>query len=103
LIFSVNIFDLDTCQGDSGGPLMIFSNQRWYLIGITSYGQGCALPNNTGVYTRVSAFEKEINCFLKNNTSCVAKTFTIKNSFSAISACFYMNTFITFLFFLIIY
>jgi hypothetical protein len=29
------------------------TDERWYLIGITSYGFGCG---NNGVYTRVSSF-----------------------------------------------
>ncbi|CAF1353689.1 unnamed protein product [Adineta steineri] len=58
----------DTCQGDSGGPLMLFSNDKWYLAGITSYGIGCALPEYAGVYTRVSVYEAWIKCFLENNT-----------------------------------
>lgn len=43
---------VDTCQGDSGGPLTR-GNQ---LIGITSFGDGCARPNKPGVYTRVSTY-----------------------------------------------
>lgn len=42
----------DTCQADSGGPLA----KRRQLVGITSFGDGCADPNLFGVYTRVSRF-----------------------------------------------
>ncbi|CAF0872210.1 unnamed protein product [Adineta steineri] len=64
----------DTCQGDSGGPLMMFSNRQWNLIGITSYGTGCALPDYPGVYTRVSYYVDWISCFLTKNTSCIKNT-----------------------------
>jgi secreted trypsin-like serine protease len=47
----------DTCQGDSGGPMFVFKNQRPVLVGITSYGRGCALANFPGVYSRVSTFK----------------------------------------------
>lgn len=42
---------IDSCQGDSGGPLVSGST----LVGITSWGEGCALPNFPGVYARVPA------------------------------------------------
>lgn len=47
----------DTCQGDSGGPLMARDeDQTWYLIGITSFGRGCARANAYGVYARISSY-----------------------------------------------
>ena len=42
----------DTCQGDSGGPLFIKNEidgvLKFVLVGITSYGEDCALPNLPG-------------------------------------------------------
>ncbi|XP_063705764.1 serine protease snake-like isoform X2 [Culicoides brevitarsis] len=48
-------FKKDSCQGDSGGPLHIFRNSTSFVVGITSFGVGCAsqLP---GVYTRISHY-----------------------------------------------
>ncbi|KAJ4368850.1 hypothetical protein N0V83_005932 [Neocucurbitaria cava] len=52
----------DSCQGDSGGPLINTSTR--VLIGLVSWGDGCAEPNKPGVYTRVAAVLSFINAHL---------------------------------------
>uniref|UniRef100_A0A8C3KHB0 Enteropeptidase n=1 Tax=Calidris pygmaea TaxID=425635 RepID=A0A8C3KHB0_9CHAR len=47
---------VDSCQGDSGGPLTFEDGNKWILVGVTSFGYECALPERPGVYVRVTMF-----------------------------------------------
>ena len=40
-------------SGDSGGPL--FDKINKVLVGVVSWGDGCAIDGNPGVYSRISA------------------------------------------------
>jgi len=53
----------DACQDDSGGPL--FAGEDGEIVGIVSWGRGCADPDFPGVYTRVSQYSEWIQ-----NTIC---------------------------------
>lgn len=56
---------VDACQGDSGGPLVCKKdNNRWYLVGTTSWGWGCA-GRYYGVYTNIARFSKWIKAKVK--------------------------------------
>jgi secreted trypsin-like serine protease len=48
---------IDTCQGDSGGPIVVDGK----LVGITSWGEGCARKGKPGVYVRISRYAKDLH------------------------------------------
>jgi hypothetical protein len=61
----------DTCQGDSGGPLVVpIGGGTFRLVGDTSFGNGCALPNFPGIYGRVA--ENPMCTALQNGIQSVA-------------------------------
>ena len=54
----------DACQGDSGGPLVVQVGNTVKVAGITSWGNGCALPDFPGMYARVASFDSFISSFV---------------------------------------
>uniref|UniRef100_A0A182QNH8 Peptidase S1 domain-containing protein n=1 Tax=Anopheles farauti TaxID=69004 RepID=A0A182QNH8_9DIPT len=58
-----------TCVGDSGGPLQCRISKRgpWILVGITSFGSGCAFKNYPDVYTKISFYRQWIVDTIQNN------------------------------------
>ncbi|NXX52398.1 FA10 factor, partial [Scopus umbretta] len=46
----------DACKGDSGGPFTVSYRNTWFLLGIVSWGEGCAEKGKYGIYTRVSNY-----------------------------------------------
>ncbi|MFC5888312.1 serine protease [Kitasatospora sp. CM 4170] len=50
----------DACQGDSGGPLVVAGR----LVGLVSWGTGCAEAVHPGVYTRVSTVSDAVRSVL---------------------------------------
>lgn len=60
---------VDSCQGDSGGPATATIDGTRRLVGIVSWGEGCALQDKYGVYTNVSKFRQ----WVADNTKGVVK------------------------------
>lgn len=62
----------DTCGGDSGGPLFDLDGANGgtspLLVGITSYGLGCAVRDIPGIYANVGNFFPWISAFLAQPT-----------------------------------
>lgn len=76
---------LDACQGDSGGPFVCKRNlakdkkggtiknhtDLKVLTGVVSFGVGCALAKNPGVYTNVHHFLDFIHDIVNEHDACV--------------------------------
>jgi secreted trypsin-like serine protease len=47
--------------------MMFSSNNQWLLIGLTSFGVGCANKQYSGIYTRVAAFQNWIKTYTNDS------------------------------------
>ena len=63
----------DACQGDSGGPLVAADpdkNMAMSLIGVVSWGFGCAGEDALGIYAEVSYFTNWLNQQMPDLNTC---------------------------------
>lgn len=69
----------DACQGDSGGPLVAADpaqNNAQTLIGVVSWGFGCAGADALGIYAEVSHFTNWLNQQMPDLNTCPANGVT---------------------------
>jgi len=63
----------DACQGDSGGPLVASDPMKYgamSLIGVVSWGYGCAGVDALGIYAEVSHFTDWLNQQMPDLNTC---------------------------------
>ncbi|XP_022082598.1 uncharacterized protein LOC110974931 isoform X2 [Acanthaster planci] len=48
----------DSCEGDSGAPFAVqrLNSNKWYIIGVVSWGEGCDIKDKYGFYVRLHRY-----------------------------------------------
>ncbi|XP_072949952.1 trypsin-1-like [Epargyreus clarus] len=64
-----NAPERDACTGDSGGPLLM-AHPHYTIVGIVSWGRGCARQGYPGVYARVDRFMPWLRVALRHACTC---------------------------------
>ncbi|XP_054650458.1 prothrombin [Dunckerocampus dactyliophorus] len=59
----------DACEGDSGGPFVMKhpAENRWYQIGIVSWGEGCDRDGKYGFFTHVFRMSRWMRKVIENS------------------------------------
>ncbi|KAM4802197.1 serine protease 55 [Urocitellus parryii] len=72
----------DACQGDSGGPLVCTTegSQKWYQVGIISWGRSCGQKNTPGIYTSLANYQP----WIKNVTQAEGRPFDTEHTRSTL-------------------
>lgn len=66
---------------------MIFTSEKqWVLVGLTSFGEGCARKGYAGVYTRITAYEDWIR-WNTNGSYSKSKTILYRSSSNEQTCC----------------
>ncbi len=60
--------------------MMFTLSKQWVLVGLTSFGYGCAQPGYSGVYTRITIYLDWINLIINNTDNTLYPSSLVSNT-----------------------